>query len=87
MADKHDKHIDYKGEQAKIIMMGAKQKAPGWRGELYVAVIQYGKNFDVLPDSTDPADQSDLPEIQTFSDRSQAIAHFMELEKNKRRWK
>jgi hypothetical protein len=82
-----DKHITYKGERAKIIMMGHKQKVPGWRGELYVAVIQYGANFDVLPDSTEAADQADLPEVQTFTDRSQAIAHFMKLEQNKKQWK
>ena len=86
-----EKQIDYKGEKAKLIMVGHKKEVAGWRGELYVAVIQYGegfqKKYDVVPDSTSAADLDDLPEVQTFSDRSQAISHFMKLENNKHQWK
>ena len=85
------KEVDYKGEKGKIIMMGNRKEAPGWRGELYVAVIQYGEKedykYDVVPDSTSPADVDDLPEVQTFNSRSQAITHFMSLENNKLQWK
>jgi hypothetical protein len=85
------KEIDYKGSKGRIIMIGAKKNGRGFRGDLYVAVIQYGEGnaiqFDVVPDSTDPADVDDLPQVQTFSDRAQAIAHFMNLENHKDRWK
>jgi hypothetical protein len=82
-----EKPTEYKGEHAKIIMMGVKQKVAGWKGELTVAVIHYGDKFDVVPDSTDASDQDDLPEIHTFEDRSKAVAHFMKLEQNKKNWK
>ena len=85
------KHIDYKGEKASILMMGTKQSVPQWDGELFVAVIQYGEKdamkYDVVPDSTNPGDLDDLPEIQTFTDRGKAISHFMKLENNKDKWK
>jgi hypothetical protein len=85
------KEIDYKGAKGKIMMIGVKKKAKNFRGELYVAVIQYGKKdqtqYDVVPDSTDSADVDDLPQVQTFTDRAKAIAHFMNLENNKDRWK
>ena len=85
------KEIEYKGEKAKIIMMGTKKKVSHFRGEVYVAVIQYGDKdklkYDVVPDSTDPSDVDDLPAIQTFAERSKAISHFMNLESNKDRWK
>ena len=84
-------HIEYKGEHASIIMRGIKQSVPDWRGELFVAVIQYGEHqdlkYDVIPDSTHPGDLDDLPEVQTFTDRGQAISHFMKLEQNKSKWK
>lgn len=83
--------IDYKGEKASIVMIGAKKTVPGWKGELYVAVIQYGNKaglkYDVVADSTSSADLDDLPEVQTFSDRGQAISHFMKLEQHKDKWK
>ena len=85
-----EKQIEYKGEKASIIMMGTKQEVPGWRGELYVAVIQYGEKdlkYDVVPDSSHPGDLDDLPEIKTFHDRGEAISHFMKLERNKNKWK
>jgi hypothetical protein len=85
------KTVDYKGEKGKLIMVGHKKEVPGWRGELYVAVIEYGQGvhtqYDVIPDSTDPADVDDLPETKTFSNRSKAISHFMNLENNKHHWK
>jgi hypothetical protein len=86
------KPIDYKGQKATIIMMGTKQQVKGWQGEIYVAVIQYGEkdqklNYDVVPDSTNAAEVDELPEVKTFDDRGQAIAHFMKLERNKDKWK
>ncbi len=82
---------EYKGERAKIIMMGTRKNVPGWKGELFVAVIQYGDSdnvkYDVIPDSTDPSEVDDLPEVKTFEDRSLAINHFMRLEQNKNKWK
>lgn len=86
-----EKHIEYKGEKASIIMKGTKDPVTGWQGELYVAVVQYGEHnnlvYDVIPDSTLPGDLDDLPEVQTFTDRAQAITHFMKLEQNKDKWK
>ena len=83
--------IDYKGSKAKLIMMGTKKQITGWRGELFVAVIQYGEEddlkYDVVPDSTDPADVDDLPEIKTFDNQAAAVGHFMKLENNKDQWK
>lgn len=83
--------MQYKGQPASVLMTGLKQKVAGWRGELFVAVIQYGPKesakFDVVADSTDPADVDDLPEVKTFDDYSSAVAHFMKLEKNKDKWK
>ncbi len=83
--------IDYKGEKGKLLMVGTKENVPGWSGEIYVAVIQYGdktnEKFDVVPDSTDPKDVDELPEVKTFPNRGQAISHFMNLEKNKDKWK
>ena len=83
--------MEYKGTKAKILMMGTKKNVEGWRGEIYVAAIQYGEEdnlmYDVIPDSTDPADLDDLPELKTFDEKGQAIAHFMKLENNKHKWK
>ncbi len=85
------KKIDYKGEKAILIMMGTKKSVAGWKGELFTAVIQYGEGrdekFDVVPDSSEPADVDDLPEIKTFDDRSRAITHFMTMENNKDKWR
>jgi len=83
--------IKYKDNDAKILMRGTKVEVPGWNGELFVSVIQYGEEgaqkFDVVPDSTDPADLDDLPEVKTFPNQSQAMNHFLKLENNKERWK
>lgn len=83
--------IDYKGQKATLLMRGKPEKIDGWRGEIFVAVVQYGEKetmkFDVIPDSTSPGDVDELPEVQTFSDRSAAIMHFMTLDRNKRKWK
>ncbi len=83
--------IDYKGTQGKLIMMGTKEKVSGWRGELYVACIQYGAKdemrYDVVPDSTHPADVELLPDVQTFSDKGEAMRFLLELDRNKGEWK
>ena len=85
------KYIEYKGSKGTLVMIGNKERVPGWRGELYVAVIQYGEKgeekYDVIPDSTDPADVDDLPQTHTFTNRTEALAHFMKLEQNKSKWK
>lgn len=83
--------IDYKGEKATLMMRGKPEKIPGWLGEIFVAVVQYGPKeslqYDVIPDSTHPGDVDSLPEVQTFSDRGMAISHFMNLDRNKNKWK
>lgn len=83
--------IEYKGEKAKILMMGTKQEVSGWKGELFVALIEYGQKdeekYDVVPDSTNSSDLDELPEVKTFSSYTQAVSHFMKLENNKDKWK
>jgi hypothetical protein len=83
--------MEYKGSRAKLLMMGTKETVSGWKGEIFVAAIQYGDEdnvqYDVIPDSTDPADLDALPELKTFDDKGQAISHFMKLENNKSKWK
>ena len=85
------KQMEYKGKKASIIMIGTKQKVAGWKGDLFVAVIQYGDkdslSYDVVADSTDSTDLDDLPEVKTFNHRDEAIIHFMKLERNKDKWK
>lgn len=86
-----DGGMEYKGKRAKLIMMGTKENFPGWKGELFTAVVQYGDeddlSFDVVPDSTEPSEIDELPEVKTFTNRSQAVTHFMKLEQNKKKWK
>ena len=83
--------IEYKGQKATLMMRGTTEKISGWLGEIFVAVVQYGEKehlqYDVIPDSTHPGDVDSLPEVQTFADRGSAIAHFMNLDRNKRKWK
>ncbi len=84
--------MEYKGYEGKVIMMGNKQKAPGFYGELCVVVIQYGPNpnsmmFDVIPDSTDANDQDKLPDIKTFDDKDEAMLYAVQMDRNKRDWK
>jgi hypothetical protein len=75
------------GGKSKLIMVGRKEKVTGWRGEIYVALVQHEGQFQVVPDSTDAGDQDNLPEVKSFEDKNQAMAHFWKLEKNKRDWK
>ena len=86
-----DTAIDYKGHKATLLMRGTKEKITGWLGEIFVAVVQYGDKdkmmYDVIPDSTHPGDVDSLPQVQTFDDRGQALAHFMNLDHNKKKWK
>ena len=87
----HGSTIEYKGQKATLMMRGTKEKLTGWLGEIFVAVIQYGPKdalqYDVIPDSTNPGDVDSLPEVKTFSDRGQALSHFMNLDRNKKKWK
>jgi hypothetical protein len=87
MVDKPKDAKDAHEGKAKLIMVGRKEKVNGWRGELYVALVQHEGKFQVVPDSTDGGDQDSLPEVKTFEDKKEAMAHFWKLEKNKRDWK
>ncbi len=85
------KQVDYKGSSGRLLMMGTQEKMKGWRGELYVALIQYGEkgeeNYDVVTDSTNGADVPELPEVKTFDDKGKAMSYFMELDRNKDKWR
>jgi len=91
MAGGDKKRIQYKGEAADIVMMGKREKVSGFRGELFVVVIRYGPKgkakYDVVPDSTSPADVDDLPKEQTFDNLSQAMTYALDLDRNKLKWK
>jgi hypothetical protein len=56
-----------------------------------VVVIRYGPKgkakYDVVPDSTSPADVDDLPKEQTFDNLSQAMTYALDLDRNKLKWK
>lgn len=91
MAGGDKKRIEYKGETAEIVMMGKREKVAGFRGELFVVVIRYGPKekakYDVVPDSTSPADVEDLPKEQTFDNLGQAMTHALEMDRSKVKWK
>lgn len=91
MAGADKKRIQYKGETAEIVMMGKREPVAGYRGEVFVVVIRYGPKdkakYDVVPDSTSPADVDDLPKVQTFDSLSQAMAVALEMDHNKLKWK
>ena len=83
--------MEYKGQNAGVIMMGTRQKVKGWMGELCVVVIQYGEKgnekCDVIPDSTDAADQDKLPDVKTFDDKNEALLYAIQMDRNKLEWK
>ncbi len=85
------KRIQYKGESAEIVMMGKREKAPGYQGECFMIVVRYGpKNnakYDVFPDSTNPEDLDDLPKVQTFDNLGQAMTFALDMDRNKIKWK
>jgi len=88
---KAKKKIEYKGENAEIVLMGKREKAPGFQGECFVIVIRYGPKdkakYDVLPDSTNSADLDDLPKVQTFDNLGQAMTYALDMDHNKAKWK
>ncbi len=83
--------MEYKGQKAQVIMVGTKQAVPGFKGELCVAVIQYGskedERYDVVPDSTSTQDENDLPEVMTFDDKNEALQYALQMDRNKSDWK
>jgi len=85
------KKIEYKGETADIVLMGKREKAAGYRGEIFVTVVRYGPKgkakYDVLPDSTSPSDLEALPPVQTFDNLSQAMTYALDMDRNKAKWK
>jgi hypothetical protein len=87
---KHKK-IEYKGETADIVLMGKREKAAGYSGELFVTVVRYGPKekakYDVLPDSTSPSDLENLPPVKTFDNLSQAMTYALDMDHNKAKWK
>jgi hypothetical protein len=91
MAGGDKKRIQYKGEAAEIVMMGKREKVSGFQGELFVVVVRYGHKdkakYDVMPDSTNPADVDDLPKLQTFDNLGQAMTYALEMDRNKLKWK
>jgi hypothetical protein len=82
--------MEYKGKKGKVVMMGTRQRVSGWSGELCVVVVQYGdkneEKFDVIPDSSDAADQDKLPEVKTFDAREEALHYALQMDRNKRDW-
>ncbi len=81
---------DDKGK-AEIIMMGKREKVPGWKGQLYVAIVKdrSGKEnqYKVVCDSTEEGDLNDLPETKIFKDKMEAFSYAMEMERSKGKWK
>lgn len=78
-------------EKAEIIMMGKRENVPGWKGQLYVAIIKDRSEKDVkykvVCDSTDEADIGFLPETKIFKDKMEAFSYAMEMERSKAKWK
>ena len=77
--------------QGEVIMMGKRERMPGWNGQIFVAIVklQDGKStkFEVLCDSTDAKDLDELPDIKLFENKMEALSYAMEMERNKPRWK
>ena len=75
----------------EIIMMGKRERVPGWKGELFVAIIKLheGKEikYQVVCDSTENDDVKDLPKSKFFSDKMEAFNYGMEMERNKTKWR
>lgn len=83
--------MEYKGQKAQFIMSGTRARVEGFKGELMVAVIQYGADkdsmkYDVVPDSTAPEDEAKLPEVVTFDDKNEALQYALKVDKNKKDW-
>jgi hypothetical protein len=79
------------GPQGEIIMMGKKEKVPGWKGQLFVAIVKLkdgnSLKFQVVCDSSDPADVEFLPETKSFENKMEALNNAMEMERSKAKWK
>lgn len=77
--------------QGEVIMMGKRERMPGWNGQIFVAIVKLhdGKDlkFEVLCDSTDTRDLEELPDIKIFENKMEALNYAMEMERNKAKWK
>ena len=77
--------------QGEVIMMGKRERMPGWNGQIFVAIVKLkeGKSnkFEVLCDSTDAQDLEELPEVKIFENKMEALSYAMEMERNKAKWK
>ena len=75
----------------EIIMMGKKERVPGWKGELFVAIIKVKEGnqikYQVLCDSTSSEDVNNLPKSKVFTDKMEAFNYGMEMERNKAKWR
>jgi len=77
--------------QGEVIMMGKREKVPGWKGELFVEMVKLqdakGVKYQVLCDSTNPVDLQNLPATKIFEDKMEALNYAMEMERSKAKWK
>jgi len=77
--------------QGEVIMMGKREKVPGWKGELFVEIVKLqdakSVKYQVLCDSTNPGDLQDLPETKIFENKMEALSYAMEMERSKSKWK
>jgi len=75
----------------EVIMMGKRERLGSWKGELFVEIVKLKGSKDVqyqvICDSTDSRDLTDLPETKTFQDKMEALNYAMEMERSKAKWK
>jgi len=88
---KQRKDLMPEAPKGEIIMMGKRERVPGWQGEIFVAVVKVREGskvqYQVICDSTDSRDLDQLPEIKIFEDKMEAFNYAMEMERNKNQWK
>jgi len=77
--------------QGEVIMMGKREKMPGWNGELFVEIVKLqdpkGTKYQVICDSTDSEDLPELPETKIYENKMEALGYAMEMERSKAKWK
>ena len=77
--------------QGEVIMMGKRERMPGWNGLIFVAIVKLSGDkdtkFEVLCDSTDDKDLEELPDMKLFENKMEALSYAMEMERNKPKWK
>jgi hypothetical protein len=75
----------------EVIMMGKREKVPGWNGQLFVEIVKLRDakttKYQVLCDSTDSKDLEQLPGTKIFENKMEALNYAMEMERNKAKWK